>query len=92
MDIFADMKAAEERARAEYKWIESEKAGFDLGHNAELEWDRMYLPDFRRHYMGIMFDAIQASDDLARVKYIADDLRAIMTEYCGRPWHEKKYA
>jgi hypothetical protein len=92
MDIFAELHAAEARARAEYKWIESEKAGFDLGHNAELEWDRMYLPDFRRHYLGIMFDAIQAEQDINRVKYIAADLRILMTEFCGRPWQEKTYA
>ena len=30
-----------------YKWIESEKAGYDLGFIAEIEWVTLYAKTFR---------------------------------------------
>ncbi len=32
-----------------YKWIESQKAGRDLGEDAVFDWVRKYAEDFRRH-------------------------------------------
>lgn len=32
-----------------HKWIESQKAGRDLGEDAVYDWVRKYAKDFRRH-------------------------------------------
>lgn len=34
-----------------YKWIESEKAGYDLGISAEIEWVDLYAKQFREWYI-----------------------------------------
>jgi hypothetical protein len=33
-----------------HKWIESEKAGIDLGDQAVIEWIEKYAADFRTHW------------------------------------------
>ena len=33
---------------ARYKWLESEKAGHDLGEEAMLEWVELYIDEFLR--------------------------------------------
>lgn len=34
-----------------HKWIESEKAGYDLGNNAIHDWIRTYAKNFREQYI-----------------------------------------
>ena len=34
-----------------YKWIESEKAGRDLGHEAIIDWILKYAHQFSDHYL-----------------------------------------
>ena len=33
-----------------HKWIESEKAGYDLGDEAVWDWIRKYAPQFRNYW------------------------------------------
>ena len=43
------MKAQADEIR-KHKWIESEKAGLDLGEQACLEWVRKYARNFRESF------------------------------------------
>ena len=44
--VFLIKRELEEMAR--HKWLESEKAGHDLGEEAMLEWVELYMDDFLR--------------------------------------------
>ncbi len=39
-----------------HKWIESEKAGRDLGQDAVFDWIDRYAEDFRRYYEPMLRD------------------------------------
>ncbi|MEJ5347993.1 MAG: hypothetical protein WHS46_04810 [Desulfosoma sp.] len=39
-----------------HKWIESEKAGRDLGQDAVFDWIEQYAEDFRRYYEPMLQD------------------------------------
>ncbi|ROQ92094.1 hypothetical protein [Desulfosoma caldarium] len=39
-----------------HKWIESEKAGRDLGQEAVFDWIEKYAEGFRRHYEPLLKD------------------------------------
>jgi hypothetical protein len=94
MNILEKLHEAERKARDEYRWIESEKAGLDLGHNAELEWDRKYMPDFRRSYIDNLY-ALEidcfVNRDFDRARELCDELRVLTREYCGKPFVKKEY-
>jgi len=54
------MLAMERAEILKYKWIESQKAGRDLGNEAVRDWIRLYSADFREWYQG------EFSDESAR--------------------------
>jgi len=49
MDTKTLFKNQAEEARC-YKWIQSQKAGHDLGENAVIEWVKKYAAKYREEY------------------------------------------
>lgn len=47
-----------------YKWIESEKVGYDLGVLAEIRWVELYAAIFRNEYI-FKYGEIDEEDDLS---------------------------
>ena len=50
-DFYTAFISAEIEEIKRHKWIESEKAGKDLGDQPVLEWIQSYGQEFRRHFM-----------------------------------------
>ena len=42
-----------------HKWIESERAGRDLGNAAVLDWIQKYSPAFRRYVTEVLGETIE---------------------------------
>ncbi len=42
-----------------HKWIESQKAGYDLGDNAVFDWVDRYASKFRRHIQETLGEQIE---------------------------------
>jgi len=49
-DELAEMIALEKEEIAKHKWIESQKAGYDLGIYACLDWIHRYAAKWREEY------------------------------------------
>lgn len=42
-----------------HKWIESQKAGYDLGDRAVFDWVEKYAASFRRHVVENLGESVQ---------------------------------
>ena len=49
-DQFVDFCSEQKVEMEKHKWIESEKAGCDLGNCAIMDWIRKYAKQFREEY------------------------------------------
>lgn len=47
LDLFKEFLTDQKHEIEKYKWIESQKAGYDLGNDAVATWIRLYAADFR---------------------------------------------
>lgn len=50
IDKFREFLVAEKQEMERHKWIESEKAGRDLGREAIYQWVKLYAKIFREKY------------------------------------------
>ncbi len=42
-----------------HKWIESQKAGYDLGDRAVYDWVEKHAADFRRHVLSTLNETVE---------------------------------
>lgn len=49
-DQFVEFLSEQKHEMEKYKWIESEKAGCDLGNIAIMDWIKKYAKQFREEY------------------------------------------
>ncbi len=68
-----------------HKWIESQKAGYDLGDRAVFDWVEKHAATFRRHVLETLKEGVEFPDGTSAPPMDADATRCNVSFVRNRP-------